>query len=66
MEQIKQEMGLPNMKVIATGGFSNIFTNDLPCIDVYDPVLTLKGLQIIAKRNEKAKGCARKKSEEQA
>ena len=66
VEQIKQEMGMPDMKVIATGGFSNIFTDDLPCIDVYDPALTLKGLQIIAKRNEKiVKSCTKKKGEEQ-
>ena len=65
VEQIKEEMGLPDMKVIATGGFSNIFTDELPCIDVYDATLTLKGLQIIAKRNEKTAKCSgRKKGED--
>ena len=66
VDQIKKEMGLPNMKVIATGGFSNIFTDELPCIDVYDATLTLKGLQIIAKRNEKNYKGNRKRGEEKA
>jgi len=51
VEQIKKEMGLPDLKVIATGGFSKIFAQELSCIDQYDAALTLKGLQIIAKRN---------------
>ena len=58
------EIDAPSV-VIATGGFSNIFTDELPCIDVYDATLTLKGLQIIAKRNEKTAKCSgRKKGED--
>lgn len=53
VEQIKKEMGLPDLKVIATGGFSKIFAQEISCIDQYDAALTLKGLQIIAKRNIK-------------
>ena len=53
VEQIKEELNLPDMKVVATGGFSRIFAEELSCIDVYDGTLTLKGLQLIAKRNGK-------------
>ena len=47
-------MGLPDMQVVATGGFSKVFDGELSCIDVYDSNLTLKGLQIIASRNKKS------------
>lgn len=53
VEQIKKEMKQPDLKVIATGGFSKIFAEELACIHQYDASLTLKGLQIIAKRNMK-------------
>ncbi len=49
--KIKEEMGLPDMKVIATGGFGNLIAAETSCIQVYDPMLTLKGLQIIAEKN---------------
>lgn len=58
VEQIKKEMNLPDMQVVATGGFSQIFAGELSCVDVYDATLTLKGLRIIAERNRK--GCRRK------
>ena len=54
VEQIKKEMGIPDMQVVATGGFSKVFDGELSCIDVYDSNLTLKGLQIIASRNKKS------------
>nr|WP_106782185.1 type III pantothenate kinase [Lysinibacillus timonensis] len=37
--------------VIATGGFANLFGYESKIIDVVDPLLTLKGLYIIYKRN---------------
>ena len=40
-----------NPKVIATGGRSSMIANETPIIDIVDPYLTLKGLQIIYKKN---------------
>lgn len=55
VEEIKKELGLPQLKVVATGGFSRMFAEELSCIDVHDPALTLNGLQLIAERNAGAK-----------
>ena len=39
------------MKVVATGGLGRMIAEELPEIDIYDPTLTLKGLQIIYEKN---------------
>lgn len=48
VEKMKQEPGLENAKVIATGGLGEIITNvDSDVVDILDRYLTLKGLQMI-------------------
>ena len=43
------------MKVVATGGLGKIIADETPVIDYYDPMLTLKGLQILfEKQKERA------------
>lgn len=37
--------------VVATGGLSNLISQETKIIDIVDPFLTLKGLQLIYKRN---------------
>lgn len=43
LEQLIAELGY-RPKIIATGGLSNLFRQDIPLIDVIDEELTLKGL----------------------
>lgn len=44
---LRKELDIPDAKVIATGGLANIIDPDCEIFDVYDPVLTLDGLNII-------------------
>jgi type III pantothenate kinase len=41
----------PETKVIATGGLANLIATESDMIDIVDPFLTLKGLQLIYARN---------------
>ena len=47
VKKMVEESGLKNVKVIATGGLGRIIANETECIDIYDSMLTLKGLRII-------------------
>lgn len=47
IRRMKEEAGLKEMKVVATGGLGKIISKETDAIDVYDPDLTLKGLKII-------------------
>lgn len=55
VEQVKKEAGLPNLKVVATGGLGRIIADETDSIDIYDPFLTLEGLRLIYERNTKGK-----------
>ncbi|MBO4888812.1 MAG: type III pantothenate kinase [Firmicutes bacterium] len=55
VEQIKKEMNLPDMKVIATGGFGKMLAGEIPAIDHYDNELALKGVRLIAMKNKSPK-----------
>jgi type III pantothenate kinase len=45
------EQSVRKPTVIATGGLSNLIAEESSMIDIVDPYLTLKGLQLIYKRN---------------
>lgn len=53
VDRIRKESGYENMKVVATGGLGNIIAKETDAIDIYDPQLTLKGLQIIYEKNKR-------------
>ncbi len=53
IEQVKKEAGIPDLKVVATGGLGKIIADETKLIDVYDPMLTMKGLWAIYKKNKK-------------
>ena len=51
INRVKQEAGLKEMKVVATGGLGSIISGATDLIDEYDRRLTMKGLEIIYKKN---------------
>lgn len=51
VNQVKKELNAPDLKVIATGGYAKIIQDGTDAIDYYDGLLTLKGLNIIYKKN---------------
>ncbi|MGO5052866.1 type III pantothenate kinase [Lachnospiraceae bacterium LCP25S3_G4] len=50
---MKKASGLEHIKVVATGGLGKIIANETEVIDIYDPTLTLVGLQLIYEKNKK-------------
>lgn len=53
LKRIKKELKVPEVKTIATGGFSNIISKEIEGIDVVDKLLTLKGLKYLYDLNTK-------------
>lgn len=45
--RIKKELRCADVKTIATGGFSEIISKEVSCIDVVDKLLTLDGLRYL-------------------
>ncbi|MBQ8885157.1 MAG: type III pantothenate kinase [Clostridia bacterium] len=45
--RIKKELKRSDVKTVATGGFSEIISKEVSCIDVVDKLLTLKGLKYL-------------------
>lgn len=54
INKIKEESGLKDVKVVATGGLGKIVSDYTDEIDIYDSELTLKGLRIIYEKQKKA------------
>ena len=55
INEFKRQSGLQNMKVVATGGLGRMISEEVEEIDIYDPLLTLKGLKIIYDKNRRKK-----------
>ncbi len=53
IRKVKDETGLTNLKVVATGGLGRLIADETDSIDVYDPSLTLDGLRIIYDKNRR-------------
>ena len=49
VRHMKEEANLGEIKVVATGGLGRIIASETSMIDVYDPNLTLKGMNLIYK-----------------
>ena len=55
IDKIKEELHLPQMKVIATGGLAKVIDEKEEIFDVYDPVLALQGLRLLYEKNKNRK-----------
>ena len=55
VKRIKKELKTTEVKTIATGGFSNVISKEIGCIDVVDKLLTLKGLKYLYDLNTQDK-----------
>ena len=52
VKKVKEESGLDDLKVVATGGLGSIIADETDCIEVYDRMLTLDGLRLIYEKNK--------------
>lgn len=51
IRKVKEESGIPDLKVVATGGLGRIIAEETELINVYDSTLTMDGLKIIYEKN---------------
>ena len=51
IRRVKEEAGLSETHVVATGGLGSLIANETDMIEVYDRTLTLDGLRIIYEKN---------------
>lgn len=51
IRRVREEAGLKNMKVVATGGLGRIIADATDMIDEYDRKLTMKGLKLLYAKN---------------
>ena len=54
INKVKEESGIKDLKVVATGGLGRLIADETDAIDIYDANLTLDGLRIIYEKNRKA------------
>ena len=55
IKKVKEESGLSDLKVVATGGLGRSIADETDSIDIYDSALTLEGLRMIYDKNRMKK-----------
>ena len=53
IRKVKEESGMENLKVVATGGLGRIISESTDSIDIYDANLTLKGIYLVYKKQNR-------------
>lgn len=51
IKKVKEETGIADLRVVATGGLGRAISDETDSIDIYDSSLTLDGLRIIYEKN---------------
>lgn len=54
VRKIKEESGIRDIKVVATGGLGRSISEATKDIDIYDPNLTLQGTRLVYERTKAA------------
>ena len=52
INRMKKEAGFDNITVVATGGLGVLIEKETDAIDIYDPMLTLKGMRMIYEKQK--------------
>ena len=50
---VEEETGMYDAKVVVTGGLGRIISNETENVDVYDPDLTLKGINLVYRKQNR-------------
>lgn len=53
IKKVKEEAGLENIKVVATGGLGRLISQNTDAINIYDANLTLKGIYLVYKKQNR-------------
>ncbi len=53
IRKVKEESGIINLKVVATGGLGRTIADETDAINIYDSYLTLDGLRILYEKNHR-------------
>jgi type III pantothenate kinase len=53
IHKVKQEVGLTQLRTVVTGGLGRIIASETKAVDVYDPNLTLKGIHLVYKKQNR-------------
>ena len=53
IKKVKEESGIHDLKVVATGGLGRLIADETDTIDIYDSFLTLEGLRIVYETDRK-------------
>ena len=53
VREMKKEFGRDDVKVVATGGLGRLIEQETDTIDIYDPLLTLKGMRLIFEKQKR-------------
>lgn len=53
IKKVKEESGIEDLRVVATGGLGRTIADETDSIDIYDSSLTLDGLRIIYEKNRR-------------
>ncbi len=55
VSKVKEESGIRDLKVVATGGLGRLIADETDAIDIYDSTLTLDGLRILYHKNRSSR-----------
>lgn len=53
VKKVKEETGIADLKVVATGGLGRTIADETASIDIYDSALTMEGLRIVYEKNRR-------------